>query len=739
MTGYFRFRSVDEWKSALMILPESGFFELLRSVFGNIKTPFNKQRLLDDLFNLLTRDEIRKTIAAYIDEQDHKLIAALALLNEPSSKELADFFSGELSPAEVHALAVNLEERLIVYRFKDEQTMRLTLNPVLEQVLAPYIADSRLLFPSFEKASFDKLSNARQAGFDKLSNAKQASSASTERRASVRIKDARTLAALFVFVLAEKEFFKAGEGIRKKILDEGKKFFPGLAFELAVRVLLSLELFRVEGRELLPNTGRIEDFKALPFSDCQEYWAAGLFHCLYEVESHNEPNMVDSAILGWGRINAIAALIHRIMGSFLPGEHYPETTVIRQLELLAREDRISGSAWNSPLLTDRNGRHRPQLPFQHLLAVLEQSGLLHNREDHWTVPAPLQGENGDSKEPKPFIVMDTALSFIIYPEISLADAMALGAFCSLKDPTGEPELGAVFFELSRKSVVRGFDSGISSGQMLALLERLSGGRLDANLGWTLSDWEKRYAGVSLSQGLVLSLEEELRYLAKAKPVSSLIQRTLAPGVYLLSTADRSEAAAALRKAGVDIIAQPPPAGGESERSRFSKRSFPRLGSARLSSPPRAQKADKAQEKATASLESKDSIQENLRRALEKMTLTKQERDELLARIERRLILSEAQLEKTHLRYEKLEARGLDYQGKLSITKQAIETGSLLDLSWPLPKGELSRMVGMPQALEKKEGDSILVLENTKDAANIIRIPLRKISHLRRIKQSIFGE
>ena len=62
------FRPVDDWKSALMTLPDNSFFELLRSVFGNIKTPFNKQRLMEDLFNLLSRDEIRKTIAAYIDE-----------------------------------------------------------------------------------------------------------------------------------------------------------------------------------------------------------------------------------------------------------------------------------------------------------------------------------------------------------------------------------------------------------------------------------------------------------------------------------------------------------------------------------------------------------------------------------------------------------------------------------------------------------------------------------------------
>jgi len=143
------FRSIDEWKSALMTLPDTSFCELIRSILGNIKTPFNKQRLLNDLINFLSRDEIKKNIAAYINEQDHKIIAALALLGEPVSGELGTFFIGEFSPEELHALVINLEERLIIYRIREEGRQRLALNPVLEHVLAPFIADTRCFFNSF--------------------------------------------------------------------------------------------------------------------------------------------------------------------------------------------------------------------------------------------------------------------------------------------------------------------------------------------------------------------------------------------------------------------------------------------------------------------------------------------------------------------------------------------------------------------------------------------------------------
>jgi hypothetical protein len=204
------------------------------------------------------------------------------------------------------------------------------------------------------------------------------------------------------------------------------------------------------------------------------------------------------------------------------------------------------------------------------------------------------------------------------------------------------------------------------------------------------------------------------------------------------------------KAGVDIVAQPP-LGLDAGRDGYYRNSFARLGSP-VSSAPAFSVADfggkddnEAAGKTAADSTpdtAADSIKQNFRLALEKKRFTKAEKDELIARIERRLILSEAQLEGASVRYEKLEARGLDYAGKSSIAKQAVESGYLVEVTWPGPGGELKRTVGIAQALEKKEGDSIFVFRSGGDSendANVFRVPLGKISLLRRIKQSIFEE
>ena len=745
------FRPVDHWKSAIMSLPEGNFFELLRSVFGNIKTPFSKHKLLEDLFAFLSKKENRKTIAAFIGEQDHKVIAATALLNEPETSDLEKFFAGEMTEAELQAVIINLEERLILYRFRDEKNMRLALNPVLDEVLIPYIKDTRPLFPSFPSGS----------RFPKEDNAKTEATPQQNGPSSY-ISDPRIMAALFTFIIEEEELFKAETGtepkgtkssgtrfqaaltpeLRKKVLDGVRQFFPELDFELAVNNLIQLGLFTRTDRFLIPNREKIAEYSELSDSERQEYWAAGLFICFKDSDksTHNGNSAWDnySFSFSWSRLRSITSSIHRFRSLLDPDRLYPELTLKRLWELL--EERSGGllNQWPS------------------FLAVMEKTGLLEaekiagKEETFWLLPTEKTKEHSSGE---PVIAMDTAFSFILYPEISFADGLALSAFCSIKECAVKEATGTLIsFELTSKSAVRGFDQGIDAKAMMELLNRLSENRLDPNLDWTLKEWEKRYTGVSLHQGIVLTLTEDNRYLAKAGPVSHLIEKTLAPGVYLLSTEERSTVVRALRKAGIDIVAQPPE-GTESfglRRSGSFRNTFPRLYSSEASeyglaySFPGGDKETALPSTNTGAKTSDEgaSIKEKFRGVLDKMKITKQERDEILARIERGLVLNEAQLESTSVRYEKLEARGLDYTGKTAIAKQAIETGSLLEITWPGRDGEPNRTVGIPQALEKKEGDSVLVLKasgNSENAARVLKIPLGKISLLRRIKQSIFGE
>jgi len=680
------FRSVEFWKSAVMTMPDNSFYELLRSVFGKIKTPFNKQQLLKDLKNFLLREDIQKTIAAYIDENDAKIIAATAMFGEPVPAELENFFSGELSYVQLQDIIVNLEERFILYRFKEDNTTRIALNPVLEQVLSPVAADFSILFPPVPQT---------EAG-------------SSAQAAAPEFLNDRVLAALLSFACQWESFYKAENVIRKQVIEAGKNCFPGMDLETVFGSLQILGLFYTDGDRLLPDKKRFDDFCPLSTRERSEYCCAAL---LVYNEIKTSANMavyrtdVQTVILPplfKNKIRETVNFIHGLLDSFDEKLLYAEKTFKRFAEILKMR---TGTAVNVNLLFD----------------ALEKTGLVAAVSKD-SMQLGINLKNKAKKNNDKVITFDSDSSIIVYPEIDFPDAINIAGFLNIRE-TGT----VVRFELEKDSAVRAFDKNTNADQMIELLNRLSGGRVEQTLAWNLKDWEKRHGEVSLKKGVVLTLAQEKRYLTEIKPLSAMISETLAPGVYLLSENTIDEAVSALHSAGIDIISRrankkenpvspynyfPPPS------SNISPEKIP------VSVSTAAPKKENGANSLTAEFHA----------ILKKLPFSKVEHDELSARINRRLVLCEAQLKDADIRYEKLEARHMDYAGKQIIAKQAIAQHSAVEIVWP--GGKEKSFFGIPKALEKEEGELFLTVV---PAANdeIMRIPLAKISLLRRIKKSIF--
>jgi len=723
----YRFRSTEEWKSAIMNLPL--FFELMRSVFGNIKTPYNKQRLLEDLFVFLSRDDIQKTILSMIDEDDHRVIAAAALLGDPTPTELEEFFQGEKNSAVLRGHLLNMEERLLLFRFNDDtrRVRRLALNPVLVSILGPLAADTGILFPSQAIAQSDA--------------AGQAAVYNDTRTGEFSAGDDRALGAFFAFVSAEEEFFKT-DGIRKKVYDQGQKLFPGLDLGTAAEVLINLGLFYTEGEKFLPVNRKIRRFGELEPGGRREYWAAGLYFNLEEKKGENKNGAY--GIFGLSnRISSLASLIHQFCCCLAGDRKYLKATLLKILKILEQQN-INGSR-------EFTGRINARV----FLDALITAGILKNcaAENYCSyIPVTAAETRG------PQIAMDSPFTFILYPGIRFKDILK---FCVFADLREEEPFG---FELTKTSAVRGFDFGLDSKSMIAILNDLSGNRIDEGLIWTLKDWESRYASVLLHDGLVLYLSQDKQYLADAEPIVSLIQNKIAPGLYVLK-GESGPAAAALQRAGVDIVARPrrqtesgygstfPSPSGSANDTQVFAIGNPESSSA---SAPAPEDSPADGNPAAVSLppgNSKDETKNHFLKLLDKMKLTGPEREELAARIERRVIITETQLDRTAIKHQKLEARGLDYAGKISIVKQALIDGSSLEVSRTDMGTESGVTAGVPSALEKKEGESVLVLKpfsgqesgwagETEAGGdlqeNLIRIPLGKISLLRMIKRSIFN-
>jgi hypothetical protein len=671
-----------------MVLPDNAFFELLRSVVGKIKTPYNKQILLGDLEKFLQRDDIKKNIASYITKNDSRIIAAVAVLNEPVPGILETFFADELSYAELHDIIINLEERFILYRFFENKQSHLALNPVLESVLLPFVTDNSLLFPS---VSIDEI--PRNETQQENNNA--------------IFFDDRILAALLSFVSQNKLFFRAGGGIRRKVFNAARTVFPGLentglALEVIIGGLQVLGLFTTEGEMLYPDYRCFTTFGSLSKRERLSYWAAGILCCTESTTSPN--NEIPTEFSPWrfrGKVHDNAMRIVQLHDSIDSERLYPHTSLRKM---------ITG-------YTDAEDGNR-------IIDIMEKTGLIVLVSDKYWCKRSFT--RAPSKNTDAVIVMDTPFGFLVDSEIAYDDLVKLAAFSNIM------EAGmTVRFELSRDSVVPAFDRHFTATAIIELLKRLSHNRVDESVIFTLSDWEKRHGEITLRRGLVLTLSQEQRYLADTRPLARLITEILAPGVYLLPESAEDKVSEVLKKAGATIIAR---RGGrtsnEESSSGYSHNFFSSLHSADSASSSRSHIST-----TIAATNAASTLIEGFHSILKGMRLGEEERDELAARINRRMVLCESQLKGSLVRYEKLEARGLDYAGKALIARQAVTLQSPVEVTWP-GRQKQEYVYGIPKGLEKTDGETILVIVPY-DGKDAVRLPLGKISSLRRIKKSIF--
>ena len=720
------FRSAEFWKSTLITMPDNSFFELMRSVFGKIKTPFKKQQLVNDLENFLLREDIQKTITTYVDQNDAKVIAATALFGEPAPGDLESFFSGEISYTQLHDIIVNLEERFILYRFTENTSRvslkRIALNPVLKQVLMPFVQNISPLF-HIQKQNENNTANAPQITIQFPFND-------------------RILAAIFSFVSSEEQFFRSEiaanaaatatfstqRRIRKKIIEKIKIVFPDMDMEIILGSLQVLGLLYADGDKLIPDKKRFDDFGLLSIRERNIYCTAALL-------VYNEASVQKEIFspLYRNKILEYSNFIHCFMSLLETKYIYKKDTLYRLVGILKTKINNSNNIDND-----------------NFLDILEKTGLVYKqsncKDSNYAGIGNMNAVIEAEKHERPAIAIDSGFSVVVFPGIEYTDAISLAKVLEIKE-AGAYASSVVRFQLSKEAAVQAFNRNNNSDNIIDLLIRLSGSRIDDNLIWTLKDWEKQYKEVSLKKGIVLSLSEDRRYLTEIMPLAELIRETLAPGLYLLPEGVINEAASALQSAGIDII-------GREDQNRLSikktnntssvqaNRYFSAIASA-VTPPKRFIPLDESVSTAELSQSSHSRKSEasiltaGFRAILEKIQMGAPERAELSARIDRRLVLCEEQLKDTDLRYEKLEARNMDYTGKQNIARQAIAQRSPVEIEISLHGKEKSELVfGIPKTLEKENEKLFLVIEPDNEKGQL-RIPLGKISLIRRIKKSIF--
>ena len=294
------------------------------------------------------------------------------------------------------------------------------------------------------------------------------------------------------------------------------------------------------------------------------------------------------------------------------------------------------------------------------------------------------------------------------------------------------------FELNRSSCFRTFDEGYDTEGILKALEELTGNPPPQNIRFSIGHWEGEYKSVQLNAGIVLSVSDNRRpFLEHSKEFQPWIKQHLAKGVYLLDPADIHNWSKALADAGIDplpkvhgLVYTAAISIGENTSDRTDIPETPSF------TPLSLKKLNISGLKTNYILPPPSNI-EDLFNTLKGLSLPDDQRKELKARIQRKIILFPEQITAGQVVHEKIEARGLDYSGKVRLIDEALASGhDLLELEFRGADGDKTSFLIKPTTLEK-EGTNRILHGTRFPEGNDGTYKVRKLTAVRKLHISLY--
>jgi hypothetical protein len=272
---------------------------------------------------------------------------------------------------------------------------------------------------------------------------------------------------------------------------------------------------------------------------------------------------------------------------------------------------------------------------------------------------------------------------------------------------------------------------VRASDLEASLQSLAGAPLSSNLKFALKDWEAEHRSLRLWKGMVLCVGEDRRHLVEhTEHFAQAVVHEFAPGVWLVREDLLEMWSRELEQKGLPPL--PALMNIDGDRSWGRPWSFSQWALVPAAGPALVWPAPAA----PASMVS-DRI-EALLKTLEASQFPEDEKEEWRARILRRVVLTPDQLEHPLGRGERLEARGLDYTGKVRLAELAVaSTSDLLEVSYRDEEGAPGTKLVRPVRLDRQAGEALLIAEDL-ETRKPFQAWISRLSQVRKIKGSLLS-
>ena len=695
------YNSISEWQENISALPDEKLFEILRLYLGEIRTPYNKQRLIEQLAGFIRNETNLSTIISLLDEFDIKILTAIYYIPNADRTLLVDFFSTDYSLGELYSELSNLTLRLLIYTEKDKYSGKkyLRINPLVLDRLTPFIRMSSILSEA---------------------------SAMSYSMEDVFCLSPNLLAAFISFINMYGCSCKADGTIKKNDIARIEKIFPRKlkCIQLLVYAFVNLGLviedddkkYQIDSKKLefFVKLGEKQQYALLCAASCSRFSREGLkketqllLDCISSIPStgYTRKTLVRLAFIIGARTSGGNTSVQKSRFSRILESAKMEQSIIENGQAGNLIDQMMDSAIE--------------------FGLLQKLGLSEEGEEIFVPGSMMQFDYvfDDDKAPK-VLNIEPTFAVTVMPGLSLKRLAPLADFLSIKSCAVVTE-----YEITRQSVSSAFDKGWNPQSIFDELCKYTNYELPQNLRMTIDDWYSTYSSAILYHGYVLKVAQNNITLVENNPrIKKYIKEKLVEGVYMLNVPVDSDIQGFISESGLEFMGRinNPVAPGE-------RVDFPMIMNGRKLALEKENNSAKVPEQ-KGSFSAAGDILSTLKAELEKMELSQNQKETLKNKICQRVILTKEQLAIASVKTEILEADGMDYLGKVHLFEAAIKAEDIMEITLPQynKPSEYFTVVGKPLGIIKQYADSVVKLEVFPER-NVENLVVSKMTHVKRLR------
>ena len=663
-------QKIIEWRETLSGMENQQFFSLIHLYLGEVKTPYNKQNLIEQLSSFIRKEENQNLIFNLLSENDILILNAIYFIQNCTQEKLSTFFSGTFSFAFLYETLINLEERLLIYKKidSDNKTHCYKINPIIEKKLLSVLKLSALL-PNPQVEDFQtKINNKNNFQITPL-----------------------LLGAVYSLVNSNPDLCKIDGTFKKKIQNNFSNIFSSISDSSFIIQIINacknLSLFTQTENSLEINKSKWNSFSKLSFREQYIYLTISNNSKLTQSDLQKKATLLCAILDNIGSEGFTKKILYRcayLINEKLSGENFSYSSTSRLSFILNNEKNSSGTNFSNDI-------------FSIIDNAINFGILVHTSNDIYDGPIYTISNNfifeQEQINQKGLLNIDAGFSATILPGVNLNSILEIIEFMELSRFDTILQM-----EITKKSCIKSFDAKENPKSICEKLNNFSSHEIPQNLIVSIEDWYENYLSAQIYFGYVLTVTESKQVLIENNPeISSHIKQILAPGVYLLDFDSKEQVQASIEKSQLDFIGNIKNISSEVSGLPFQKINF------------KKDLFDKSQIEENPNSQIKDEHLTELKNHLETMDLTKEQYEDLLNRINRKIIISKVQLRKETVKVEKTEAFGMDFSGKIHVIENAISSRNLIEITYESsnsPEGK-NIIIGSPLFLTREVSDTFV--------------------------------